>query len=204
VVGNIIKEHGRIDIIFNNAGIGIASELRDLSIDHWKKVMDINFYGVLYGSQLAYKQMLKQGHGQIVNTASLAGLIAVVPLIAPYSVSKHAVVNYTRVLRMEAKTFNIKANLVCPGVVDTAIFNPEMAINAKDGWLEYSIKAFAPGVSADAAAEFILKGVAKNKAIIIFPRIARVILIISRAMKAVYLKISEKSLKNYRDRFRIN
>jgi NAD(P)-dependent dehydrogenase (short-subunit alcohol dehydrogenase family) len=93
-IAGIVKEHGRIDLIFNNAGIGISGELRDLSIEHWKKVMDINFYGVLYGSQAAYLQMLKQGFGQIVNTASLAGLIDVIPLVGPYSVSKHAVLNY--------------------------------------------------------------------------------------------------------------
>ncbi|SHN21734.1 SDR family NAD(P)-dependent oxidoreductase [Mucilaginibacter sp. OK098] len=203
-IADIVKENGRIDLIFNNAGIGISGELRDLSIEHWKKVLDINFYGVLYGSQTAYLQMLKQGFGQIVNTASLAGLLDMIPLIGPYSVSKHAVLNYTRVLRYEARAFNIKANTVCPGYINTSIIDALPAVNSKSGWNREAIKQFEPGLPVSKAVEYILKGVARNKEVILFPRVARLILHFSRLFKGLYLKASDKSLKDFREKFRLN
>lgn len=203
-IADIVKEHGRIDLVFNNAGIGISGELRDLSIEHWKKVLDINFYGVLYGSQAAYLQMLKQGFGQIVNTASLAGLLDMIPLIGPYSVSKHAVLNYTRVLRHEARAFNIKANTVCPGYVNTPIIDALPAVNSKPGWNREAIKQFEPGLPVHKAVICILDGVAKNKEVILFPRVARVILQFSRLFKGLFLKASDKLLKDFREKFRLN
>jgi NAD(P)-dependent dehydrogenase (short-subunit alcohol dehydrogenase family) len=204
VITEIINEHSRIDMIFNNAGIGISGELRDLTIEHWKKVIDINFYGVLYGSQIAYQYMIKQGSGHIINTASLAGLVDCVPMIAPYSVSKHAVVNYTRVLRSEAKAFNIRASVICPGLIDTPIFNTLLAVNAKEGWTEYSIKPFAPGVPVNVAVDHILKGVTQNKEVILFPLEARIVLFFSRYFKRLFGKATQKQLKDYRANFRIN
>ena len=204
VVGEMVTTHGRIDLIFNNAGMGISGELRDISISQWKKVMDVNFYGVLHGSHTAYQQMLKQGSGQIVNTSSLAGLLGMIPLIGPYSASKHAVLNYTRVLRNEAKAFNIKANTVCPGYIDTPIIDALPAINAKPGWNREAIKQFEPGLSIEKAADNILKGAAANKEVILFPRVARLILQFSRLFKGLFLKASNKSLTDFRERFRLN
>jgi NAD(P)-dependent dehydrogenase (short-subunit alcohol dehydrogenase family) len=204
VMADIVKEHGRIDMIFNNAGIGITGELRDISIDQWKKVLDINFYGVLYGSQVAYQYMIKQGSGHIVNTSSLAGLVAYIPLITPYSVSKHAVVNYARCLRQEAKLFNIKASIVCPGLIDTPIINSLPAVNANPSWNRDSIKQFEPGISAANAAHYILKGVAQNKEIILFPQMARTIFLFARYLKAAYLKVALKEMKKFRESYRIN
>ena len=204
VITDIVKEHGRIDMIFNNAGIGITGELRDISTDQWKKVLDINFYGVLYGSQVAYQQMIKQGSGHIVNTSSLAGLVAYIPLITPYSVSKHAVVNYTRCLRQEAKLFNIKASIVCPGLIDTPIIGSLPAVNANPSWNRDSVKQFEPGISAADAAHHILKGVAQNKEVILFPQMARTIFFLGRYLKAVYLKMALKEMKKFRQSYRIN
>lgn len=204
VIGDIVKEHGRIDMIFNNAGIAITGELRDISIDQWKKVLDINFYGVLYGSQVAYQHMIKQGSGHIVNTSSLAGVVAYIPLITPYSVSKHAVVNYTRCLRQEAKLFNIKASVVCPGLIDTPIITALPAVNAKPTWNQDSIKQLAPGMSARDAADHILKSVAQNKEIILFPRMAVTLYLFACYMKAAYLKVAFNLLKNFRENYRIN
>jgi len=204
VIGDIVKEHGRIDMIFNNAGIAITGELRDISIDQWKKVLDINFYGVLYGSQVAYQHMIKQGSGHIVNTSSLAGVVAYIPLITPYSVSKHAVVNYTRCLRQEAKLFNIKASIVCPGLIDTPIIGSLPAVNADPSWNRDSIKQFEPGISAGEAANYILKGVAQNKEIILFPQMARTIFLFARYIKTGYLKMALKELKRFRSNYRFN
>lgn len=204
VIGEMVAAHGRIDLIFNNAGMGISGELRDISINQWKKVMDVNFYGVLHGSHTAYQQMLKQGSGQIVNTSSLAGLLAMIPLIGPYSASKHAVLNYTRVLRNEARAFNIKANTVCPGYIDTPIIDALPAVNSKPGWNREAIKKFEPGLPVAKAVDYILKGVAANKEVILFPRIARLILQFSRLFTGLYVKASNKSMTEFRQKFRLN
>jgi NAD(P)-dependent dehydrogenase (short-subunit alcohol dehydrogenase family) len=204
VIDDIVKEHGRIDLIFNNAGVGVTGEIRDFTMEHWKKVMDINFYGVLYGSQVAYQYMIKQGSGHIVNTASLAGLIAYIPLITPYSVSKHAVVNFTRCLRHEAKLFNIKASIVCPGLIDTPIINTSPAVNAKESWNQEATKQFAPGTSVQEAVGHILKGVEQNKEVILFPRLARIIFLFARYVKGSYLKVVHKQMAYFRTNFRLS
>ena len=204
IISEMVAAHGRIDLIFNNAGMGISGELRDISINQWKKVMDVNFYGVLHGSHTAYQQMLKQGSGQIVNTSSLAGLLAMIPLIGPYSASKHAVLNYTRVLLNEAKAFNIKANTVCPGYIDTPIIDALPAVNSKPGWNREAIKQFEPGLQVAKAVDYILKGVAANKEVILFPRIARLILQFSRLFTGLYVKASDKSMTEFRQKFRLN
>jgi NAD(P)-dependent dehydrogenase (short-subunit alcohol dehydrogenase family) len=71
----VAGEYGRLDYIFNNAGIGISGYMQDISQEAWEEMININLWGVIYGTQAAYEVMLRQGHGHIVNTASLAGLI---------------------------------------------------------------------------------------------------------------------------------
>ena len=71
---NIYTEFGRIDYLFNNAGIAMYGELYDLTMENWKEIMDVNLWGVINGTQVGYNIMKKQGFGHIVNTASAAGL----------------------------------------------------------------------------------------------------------------------------------
>jgi NAD(P)-dependent dehydrogenase (short-subunit alcohol dehydrogenase family) len=204
VIEETITRYGRLDLIFNNAGIAISGELRDITVEEWKKVMDINFFGVINGSQTAYRHMLKQGSGQIVNIASAAGLIDYLALMAPYSVSKHAVVNYTKILRTEAKKLGIKANVVCPGFIGTSIGANAIVANARPSWNDYAIEMVAKGISVDKAASCILKGVAKNKETIIFPFEARVIYLVTRLFKGLFRKVMQKQIKDFRANYRVS
>lgn len=113
-------DHGRLDLVFNNAGIAVGGLAENLTLDHWNKTIDINLKGVVHGVHAAYPIMLEQGYGHIVNTASLAGLVPM-PMGIPYTATKHAVVGLSLGLRAEAATRGVKVSVVCPGFVDTPL-----------------------------------------------------------------------------------
>lgn len=164
LVDDAARRHGRLDYMFNNAGIAIVGETRDMTDDHWKKIIDINLMGVLYGTLAAYRVMVRQGFGHIVNTASLAGLIPV-PIESSYSLTKYGVVGLTTSLRGEGAALGVKASVVCPGFVRTPIIDNYIPV----GFSVADLAPVQPRKMTDVAdaAETILKGVAKNKPMIL-------------------------------------
>lgn len=203
IITEIVNRYHRLDLIFNNAGIAVSGEIRDIDISQWKKAIDVNFYGVLNGSQMAYRQMLKQGYGQIVNIASAAGLIDHLGLMAPYIVTKHAVVNYTKILRLEAKKLGVKASVVCPGFISTAIGANAINPNANKQWNYYAIEQVAKGISIENAVDKILAGVAANKEVIIFPFQVKLIYHFTQIFKGLYKLVMQKVIKDYREKYRL-
>lgn len=129
LVAQTVKEFGRLDVIVNNAGIG-PNLLRthQSTLKDWDKVIAVNQTGVFYCIKVALVQFLKQGGGNIVNIASLAGLKAS-PNNISYSASKFAVVGMTKSVAMEYATKNIRVNAVCPGYTESALLT--QLINAK-------------------------------------------------------------------------
>ncbi len=113
-------QQGGIDFMFNNAGIGIGGRVSRYREEHWKDILDVNLMGVIHGIQAAYPLMREQGHGHIVNTASIAGLFPA-PFAVSYAMTKHAVVGLSTSLRPEAAAFGIRVSVLCPGVVRTPI-----------------------------------------------------------------------------------
>lgn len=114
-------EEGGIDVLVNNAGISHPrSDMEDVDIEVRDRVIDINTKGVWNGCRAAIPHLKDQGSGAIVNTASLAGLIGM-PGGAAYSLSKGAVVNFTRAIAAELGSHGVRANAVCPGVVETPL-----------------------------------------------------------------------------------
>ena len=169
-------DHGRLDLVFNNAGIAVGGLAEELTLDHWHKTIDINLRGVVHGVHAAYPIMLEQGHGHIANTASLAGLVPM-PMGIPYTATKHAVVGLSLGLRAEAAVHGVKVSVICPGFVDTPLLTsanpglPETAVGS-------DVREFAQQVqrrlySADALAKDILRGLKKNQAIIVAPASGR-------------------------------
>ncbi|NVK44010.1 MAG: SDR family NAD(P)-dependent oxidoreductase [Oceanospirillaceae bacterium] len=114
---------GRVDLLFNNAGVLLTGRAWERSLDDWRWVLGINLYGVLHGISSFVPRMLVQGEpAHIVNTASIAGLIAA-PLNGPYTVSKQGVVALSETLHFElaAQGAALKVSVICPGPVATAI-----------------------------------------------------------------------------------
>jgi len=129
LISKTVDEFGQLDVIVNNAGIG-PNLLRthESSLKDWNNVIAVNQTGVFYCMKVALQQFLKQGHGNIVNIASLAGLKAS-PNNISYSASKFAVVGMTKSAAMEYATKNIRVNAVCPGYTESALLS--QLINAK-------------------------------------------------------------------------
>jgi NAD(P)-dependent dehydrogenase (short-subunit alcohol dehydrogenase family) len=101
LVQETVKRTGRLDYIFNNAGIEIGGNVNHYGIEHWNQIVDVNLRGVINGIQASYKIMMAQGFGHIVNTASMAGLMPGPGNVA-YTTTKHAVVGLSKSLRAEA------------------------------------------------------------------------------------------------------
>lgn len=115
-----VAEYGRLDILYNNAGIGCFGLTPDLPIEEWHRVVAVNLDAVFYGCRAAIPHMRKRGGGAIVNTASASGMAADFGFTA-YNATKAAVINYTRSLAIDHAADNIRANAVCPGPVETPI-----------------------------------------------------------------------------------
>ena len=100
-VDGVVARAGRLDLMFNNAGIAWGGDTELLTLDQWNAIIDVNIRGVVHGVAAAYPVMLRQGHGHIVNTASMAGLTAA-GQITSYVMTKHAIVGLSLALRSEA------------------------------------------------------------------------------------------------------
>ena len=170
LVEDTARTYGRLDYMFNNAGVAVGGEVRDLTLEHWRQAIDINMWGVIYGTTAAYAVMLRQGSGHIVNTASAAGLVGE-PGLIPYSVTKSAVISLSTALRAEGHAFGVRVSVVCPGFVDTAIY--DHAIGVRIDKAEFLKNLPVRLVSAAAAARAILRGVERNRSIMVFPFYAR-------------------------------
>ena len=195
LVDETVEEHGRLDVLFNNAGIGVGGDYRDITLAHWQQIVDVHLWGVVYGTHAAYEVMVRQGHGHIVNTASTAGLIGI-PTLVPYSAAKHAIVGLSTALRVEGAALGVKVSVVCPGFVRTGIFEAtEMPGLDRDAALA-GLPRFM--TSADRAARIILRGVARNRAVITVGWDARLAWWLHRLHPALLLPLQRLMLRDSR------
>ncbi len=129
VVAGAVSHFGRLDVLFNNAGIGCFGQTQDLDPDAWHRTIDVDLHSVFYACRVAIPHMKEGGGGAIVNTASISGLFGDYGLPA-YNAAKGAVVNYTRTLAIDHARDGIRVNAVCPGPVDTALTTALLASDA--------------------------------------------------------------------------
>jgi NAD(P)-dependent dehydrogenase (short-subunit alcohol dehydrogenase family) len=176
LVNQTAAEHGELDLMFNNAGIAVGGLVEELTLDHWDRVLDVNVRGVVHGVHAAYPLMLRQGHGHIVNTASLAGLVPG-PSLAPYAAAKHAVVGLSLSLRAEGASRGVRVSAVCPGFVDTPLLgrvNPGLPQTETGANAAALARLLGKLYQADPLAQDVLAGVERNRALIVAPRSARI------------------------------
>ena len=124
-VADTIAHYGQLDVLCNNAGIagGDYGTAPEQSLETWQKIISVNLYGVMLFTKYASRQMIEQGQGAIVNTASVAGIRSGAGGNA-YSASKAGVINFTMTSACDLGGSNVRVNAVCPGLVETGMTKP--------------------------------------------------------------------------------
>ena len=191
-------DNAKLDYIFNNAGIGIGGEVQDMNLDQWKRIVDVNLWGVVYGTLAAYKVMVEQGSGHIVNTSSSAGLIPS-PLLTAYSTTKHAVLGLSTSLRAEGAELGVKVSVVCPGFIDTPIFDSTEYVNTSKENTWAIIPRGLKMMPAAACAQAALRGVERNRGIIPVQAPAYIMWWLNRLNPRIMDAQSQKAVQKYRE-----
>jgi len=200
-VEKTVTQHGRLDFIFNNAGIAVGGEARDCSIEDWRKVLDVNLYGVIHGVMAAYPVMVEQGFGHIVNTASIEGLVPF-PGTTSYVASKYGVVGLSNALRVEGADLGVKVSVVCPGYIKTAIFHDSKLIKVNRQKMMEDLSKMK-GMTPRECARVILRGVERNQAIIVVTHFAKVLWILQRISPGLVIRLMQYRFRKFRQKIRI-
>lgn len=195
MVDNTVSEHGRLDYMFNNAGILIVGETYDMNVELWNRILEINLRGAVYGTTAAYPLMAKQGFGHIVNTASLFGVVPLASATA-YATTKHALVGLSTSLRAEAAGLGVKVSVICPGFIQTPAYDVPTVLNAKreDVFAAIPFKL----MNAKEAARVILRAVARNQKILVFPFYARLFWWLYRIHPTLAAPLAHGLIKKFR------
>ncbi len=152
---------GEVGLLVNNAGIMVAGCTEDVPVEDWKKIVDVNFLGAVYGCRAFIPGMKKQGYGHILNMASMAGIIPL-PEQAPYNSTKSAVIGFSETLRSELSPYGIGVTVVCPLCVGTHLL--DKACVRSDFIADfYGITFVEARMSAEEIAGRMLRAVEKNR-----------------------------------------
>jgi NAD(P)-dependent dehydrogenase (short-subunit alcohol dehydrogenase family) len=162
----VYEEEERVDVLHSNAGIGHAANIEQTTVEDWQRVIGVNLLGMAYVVQAFVPRLLAQGgRSSIVNTASMAGLVAA-PQMAPYSASKFGVVGMSESLNAELGPQGIHVCAVCPGIIDTPITRSAIMRGEPAERREAAISFYRRrGASPDVVAEAVVEAVRKRKVI---------------------------------------
>jgi NADP-dependent 3-hydroxy acid dehydrogenase YdfG len=199
-VAEAVQQSGRIDYLFNNAGIGVGGEIDSYTLDDWNDVFDVNLRGVVHGIQAVYPIMIQQHSGHIVNTASLAGLVAA-PGSASYTATKHAVVAISKVLRVEAERHGVQVSVLCPGAIRTPILTMGKYGRFDGVSDEQLLKFWEPfrPMAPEKFAERALRAVLRGDAIIVVPAWWKASWYLDRLSPLLSMRAARLTLKRLRE-----
>jgi 3-dehydrosphinganine reductase len=190
-ISSIEKEMGPPDVLINSAGILRESYFENQTLETFKEVFDINYFGTLHCIKATLPHFKNKGRGRIVNIASLAGLMGVFGYAA-YCSSKHAICGLTSTLRAELLPQNIQCHIVCPPEFESPKVDEINTYRTEENKiLAHTIPVLKPAVVADA----IIHGIEKNRYMIIPGAISRFMVLLDRLFPALGRKIVDIRLK---------
>ena len=188
-IARVERELGPIDVIINNAGVALSATVAEMSIDDFRWLMDINFWGVVYGTQSVLPGMLERNSGTIVNISSLFGLIGV-PTQSAYNASKFAVRGFTEALRAEVSGSGVKVLCVHPGGIKTNIARNSRFVTGIDGCADKgeAVRDFdrLAKVEPAKAAKLIIDAVIKGKSRLLIGHDAKILDLLQRGFPTGY------------------
>jgi len=193
----VVKDHGHVNLVFNNAGVAVGSLIEGVSYEDFEWIMNINFWGVVYGTKAFLPHLRAAGEGHIVNVSSVFGLISV-PGNGTYNASKFAVRGFTEALRQELDMTggNVSCTCVHPGGIKTNIARDSRISDNLKGVLvkdpEQGKRDFEKMfiTTPEQAARVILAAVRKNKRRVLVGPDARAIDTMARLLPAMYQRLN--------------
>jgi len=201
------RDHGKVNLVFNNAGVALTANVEDVKITDFEWIMGINFWGVVHGTQAFLPHLKASGDGHVINTSSLFGLMAV-PTQGTYNASKFAVRGYTEALRMELEMegCGVSATCVHPGGIATNIAMAgkiDASVTAKTGVSEADHKRAANKLinvtTAESAALQILKAVENNARRVLVGPDARFLDKVVRLLGSTYQVLVMRQVRKMND-----
>jgi NAD(P)-dependent dehydrogenase (short-subunit alcohol dehydrogenase family) len=189
IVDDVVARAGRLDLMFNNAGIAWGGDTELLTLAQWNAIIDVNIRGVVHGVAAAYPVMVRQGYGHLINTASMGGLTAA-GQITSYVMTKHAVVGLSLALRSEAAGRGVGVLAVCPAAVETPILDK----GAVGGFVGRDYYLKGQGVKTaydpDRLARDTLRAIEHNRALLVVPKRAHGQWLIARLAPGLMQRMS--------------
>lgn len=205
-VQHAVDEIGCVDILVNAAGIGMMGRMECLTLDDWRRVIDINLWGTINVNRAVWPHMLERGSGQIVNIASANGLYAPIPYLGPYVTSKFGVVGLSEALMVEGRPRGITVTCVCPGNVTTPIYDNAVFRGFDEGARALTSMNRLIAETPDRTAQQIVRAVKKGRFIVVTTAVARVSAFARSHMQSawfaytrVFTFFSERVMKKYRE-----
>ena len=162
---NVFEAAGRVDILHNNAGIGLSCAVHEVSLEDWERTINVNLWGPIYGMHFFVPRMIEQGGGHVINTSSAAGLTAV-PTLSAYVTTKFALVGLSEAMSIELQRHGIHTTALCPGIINTPLIESTPTnIVDRDGkpLKDSAVKFYAEkGAGPEVVAKDVLKAVRKK------------------------------------------
>ncbi len=196
VAEEVVTEHGKVELLFNNAGVTISRTFEEHSVKDWEFVLGINLWGVIYGCMFFLPHLKKAGEAHIINTSSMAGFMGM-PTQVTYGATKAAVKSMSETMWHDLAPDNIRVTCVHPGAIKTNIMQAHMdKAGDPERFKAIAEKTDRMAMPVDKAARIIVRAVEKNKMRVLVGRDAYILEFLKRLMPVTIHRLLARAVKN--------